>query len=108
MVDIVRFAEQLNASVLYERRADAALQLRELIFRIPKDREEFANYLGSDAHKLREVEANLNAWADFLGPGTFPLSPVAKKYLFGGTLNAVKELSAIQGRLRRVLDQEGK
>jgi hypothetical protein len=108
LVEIVRVAEQLNTSVLYERRIEASLQLRELIFRIPKDREEFANFLASDADKLRDVESSCKRWADFLGQGEFPLSAVAKKYLFNQTLNTVQELSAIQGRLRRMLDQEEK
>jgi hypothetical protein len=106
MVDIVRIAEQLNTSVLYERGIEAGIQLRELVFRIPRDREEFASHLAADADKLREVESNCRRWADFLGPGDFPVSREAKKYLFNETLNTVQELSAIQGRLRRMLDQE--
>jgi len=39
MVEIVRIAEQLNTSVLYERPVEASIQLRELVFRIPNDRE---------------------------------------------------------------------
>jgi len=106
MVDIVRIAEQLNTSVLYERRVEARVQLRELIFRIPKDREEFAAFLALDADKLREVESNCRRWVDFLGIGEFPLDAAAKRYLFNETLNTVRELNAIQGRLRRMLDQE--
>ena len=108
MMEIVRTAEQLNTSVLYERRVEASIQLRELVFRIPKDREEFANFLASDADKLKNVESSCMRWADFLGQGEFPLSVEAKKYLFKETLNTVQELSAIQGRLRRVLDKEEK
>jgi hypothetical protein len=108
MVEIVRIAEQLNTSVLYERRAEASIQLRELVVRIPSDREEFAGLLASDADKLKEVESSCKRWADFLGPGDFPLGAVAKKYLFTQTLHTVQELSAIQGRLRRMLDQEEK
>jgi ribosomal protein L31E len=108
MVEIVRIAEQLNTSVLYERGVEAVIQLRELVFRIPRDREEFASHLASDGDKLRELESNCRRWADILGPGDFPLSAVAKKYLFNETLNTVQELSAIQGRLRRMLDQEEK
>jgi hypothetical protein len=106
MVEIVRIAEQLNTSVLYERRIEASIQLRELVFRIPKDREEFAHLLALDADKLRDVEASCKRWADFLSVGEFPLSAVSKRLLFNETLNTVQELSAIQGRLRRMLDQE--
>jgi hypothetical protein len=108
MVDIVRIAEQLNASVLYERGVEASIHLRELVFPIPKDREEFAVLLASDADKLREVESSCKRWADLLGPGEFPVSASVKRYLFNETLNTVQELSAIQGRLRRMLDQEEK
>jgi hypothetical protein len=108
MVEIVRIAEQLNTSVLYERRVEASIHLRELVFRIPKDREEFSNLLASDANKLRNVELSCKRWTDFLIQGEFPLSAVEKKYLFNETLNTVQELCAIQGRLRRMLDQEGK
>jgi hypothetical protein len=108
MAGIVRTAEQLNASVLYERRVEASIQLRELVFRIPKDREEFASFLASDADKLRNVESSCKRWADFLVQGEFPLNAAEKKYLFNETLNTVQELSAIQGRLRRTLDKEEK
>jgi hypothetical protein len=108
MVEIVRVADQLNMSVLYERRVEASLQLRELVFRIPKDREEFAKFLETDADKLREVESKCKLWADFLGQGEFPLNAAAKKLLFSETLNTVQELSAIQGRLRRRIGQEEK
>jgi hypothetical protein len=107
MVEIVRIAEQLNTSVLYERRVEASIQLRELVFRIPRDREEFASFLASDGDKLRSVESSCKRWADFLIQGEFPLNAAEKKYLFSETLNTVQELSAIQGRLRRMLDQEG-
>jgi hypothetical protein len=106
MVEIVRIAEQLNTSVLYERQAEASIQLRELVFRIPRDREEFANILASDADKLRNVVSNCKRWADSLCQGEFPLSAMAKKELFNETLNTVQELSAIQGRLRRMIDEE--
>ncbi len=105
MADIVRIAEQLNTSVLYERRVEASIQLRELVFRIPKDREEFANFLASDADRLKSVESICRRWADFLVQGEFPLNAAEKKYLFNETMNTVQELSAIQGRLRRKLDQ---
>jgi hypothetical protein len=108
MVEIVRAAEQLSTSVLYERRVEASIQLRELLFRIPKDREEFATLLAADADKLRNVESSCKLWADFLGQGEFPVSAAEKKYLFNETLSAVQELSAIQGRLRRAIDQEEK
>jgi len=108
MVEIVRIAEQLNISVLYERRVEASIQLRELVFRIPKDREEFAIFLGSDSDKLRSVESSCKRWADFLLQGEIPLNAAEKKNLFNETLNTVQELSGIQGRLRRTLDQEGK
>jgi hypothetical protein len=109
LVEIVRIAEQLNISVLYELWVEASMQLRELVFRIPKDREEFASFLASDAGKLRNVESNCIRWAaDILVQGKFPLSAAAKNDLFNETLNTVQELSAIQGRLRRRLDQEEK
>jgi hypothetical protein len=108
MVEIVRIAEQLNISVLYERRVEASIQLRELVFRIPKDREEFAIFLGSDGDKLRSIESSCKRWADFLVQGEFPLNAAEKKNLFNETLNTVQELSSIQGRLRRMLDQEEK
>ena len=108
MVEIARVAEQLNMSVLYERRVEASLQLRELVLRIPRDREEFADYLESDADKLREVETNCKLWAEYLGQGEFPLGIAAKKRLFNETLTTVQDLSAIQGRLRRRIDQEEK
>jgi hypothetical protein len=108
MVDIVRIAEQLNTSVLYERQVEASIQLRELVFRIPKDREEFANHLASDIDRLRYVESSCRRWADSLGQGEFPLSTAAKRELFNETLHTVQELSAIQGRLRRKIDEEVK
>jgi len=108
MVEIVRIAEQLNTSVLYERRVEASIQLRELVFRIPKDREGFARFLASDSDKLKDVESNCRRWADFLLQGEFPLNTEEKKHLFNETLNTVQELSAIQGRLRRVLGQGDK
>jgi len=108
MVEIVRIAEQLNTSVLYERRVEASIQLRELVIRIPKDREEFARFLASDSDKLKDVESNCRRWADFLLQGEFPLNTDEKKHLFNETLNTVQELSAIQGRLRRVLGQGDK
>ena len=55
MVEIVRIAEQLNTSVLYERATEASIQLRELAMRIPRDREEFAKFLASDAGKLMGI-----------------------------------------------------
>jgi hypothetical protein len=106
MVEIVRIAEQLNTSVLYERGTEASIQLRELAMRIPRDREEFAKFLASDIDKLMEVESSCKRWADFFAQGEFPLNAAQKRYLFGETLNTVQELSAIQGRLRRMLDQE--
>ena len=108
MVEIVRTAEQLSTSVLYERRVEASIQLRELVFRIPKEREEFAGLLAADADKLKNVESKCKLWADFLVHGEFPLNAADKRHLFNETLNTVQELSAIQGRLRRVLDQEDK
>ncbi|MGA2251443.1 hypothetical protein [Terracidiphilus sp.] len=108
MVEIVRIAEQLNISVLYERHTEAGIQLRELMFRIPRDREEFADILAADADRLRNVESSCRRWADFLGTGQFPLNAEAKKLLISETLNTVQELSAIQGRLRRMIDGEEK
>lgn len=108
MVEIVRVAEQLSTSILYERRIEATMQLRELLFRIPKEREEFAVLLASDADKLRDVESSCKLWADFLGRGEFPLNASEKRHLFNETLSAVQELSAIQGRLRSAIDQEGR
>jgi ribosomal protein L31E len=106
MVEIVRIAEQLNTSVLYERGTEASIQLRELAVRIPRDREEFAKFLASDAGKLTDVESTCNRWADFFAQGEFPLNAAQKRDLFIETLKTVQELSAIQGRLRRMLDQE--
>jgi len=108
MVDIVRVAEQLSTSILYERRVEASIQLRELLFRIPKDREEFAVLLAADADRLRIIESSCKLWADFLGQGEFPVSSSEKKNLFTETLSVVQELSAIQGRLRRAIGQEEK
>jgi hypothetical protein len=106
MMEVVRIAEQLNTSVLYERPVEGGIQLRELVFRIPRDREEFANLLGLDADRLRHVESSCKRWADFLVQGEFPLSTAEKQYRFKETLNTVQELSAIHGRLRRMLDRE--
>ena len=78
MVEIVRIAEQLHISVLYERQAEASIQLRELAFRIPRDREEFADIVASDTAKLKDVESNCRRLADFLGQGKFPLNAAAK------------------------------
>ena len=108
MVEIVRIAEQLNTSVLYERGTEASIQLRELAIRIPRDREEFAKFLATDADKLKDVESSCKRWVDFLAQGEFPLNAAEKNYLFKETLNTVQELSAIQGRLRGMLDQEEK
>ena len=106
MVEIVRVAEQLSTSVLYERGVEASLQLRELAFRIPRDREEFSMLLGQDADKLSDIELRCELWADVLSEQMFPVGMADKKRLIGETLNAVQELSAIQGRLRRAIDQE--
>jgi hypothetical protein len=109
MVEIVRIAEQLNASVLYEQLPEASMQMRELVLRIPIVREEFASFFASDADKLRNVESNcIRRAADIRVHGRFPLSVAEKSDLIKETLNAVQELSAIQGRLRRMLDQEEK
>jgi hypothetical protein len=108
MMEVVRIAEQLNTSVLYERSVEARIQLRELVFRIPRDREEFTDILGSDADRLKQVESSCKRWADFLIQGDFPISTTEKQYLFKETLNTVRELSAIHGRLRRMLDREEK
>ena len=109
MMEIVRIAEQLNTSVLYELWVEASMQMRELVFRIPRDREEFASFLASDGDKLRKVESNCIRWAaDILVHGKFPLRAAQKNDLFNETLNTVQELSSIQGRLRRTLDQEEK
>jgi hypothetical protein len=109
MVDIVRIAEQLNTSVLYELWVEASMHLRELVFRISKDREEFASFLASDADRLRHVESNCVRWAaDILVRGKFPLRAAEKNDFFKDTLNSVQELSSIQGRLRRMLDREEK
>jgi hypothetical protein len=109
LVEIVRIAEQLNTSVLYERRVEASMQMRELVFRIPRDREEFACFLASDGDKLRNMESNCIRWAAaILVHGKFPLRAAEKNDLYKETLNTVQELSSIQGRLRRMLDQEEK
>ena len=93
---------------MYERPVEASIQLRELVFRIPKDREEFSHLLASDADKLRNVELSCNRFADFLVQGEFPLSAAEKQYLFKETFDTVQELSAIHGRLRRMLDRDEK
>jgi hypothetical protein len=103
--DVRRIAEQLSISVLNERGIEASLQFRELIFRIPKEREEFASFLGADAVRLNEIESNCKLWADFLGTGKFPRSVAEKKQLIHQTIETVQELSAIQGRLRRIIEQ---
>ncbi|MGD0631984.1 MAG: hypothetical protein ABR987_21850 [Terracidiphilus sp.] len=109
LVEIVLIAEQLNASVLYEHWVEASMQMRELAFRIPRDREEFARFLASDGDKLRSVESNCIRWAaDILVHGKFPLRAAEKNELFKETLNTVQELGSIQGRLRRMLDREEK
>jgi len=109
MVEIVHIAKQLNTSVSFGLWAEASMRMRDLVFRIPKDREEFAIFLASDADKLRNVELNCVRWAaDILVHGKFPFSAAEKNDLFKETLNTVQELSAIQGRLRRMLDQEEK
>ncbi len=85
------------------------MQMRELVFRIPKVREEFASFLASDGDKLRKVESNCIRWAaNILVHGRFPLSAAEKDDLFSETLDTGRELNAIQGRLRRMLDQEEK
>jgi hypothetical protein len=54
------------------------------------------------------VELSCNRWADFLIQGEFPLSAAEKQYLFKKTFATVQELSAMHGRLRRMLDREEK
>ena len=107
MVEIVRIAGQLNASVQHDRWVEASMQMRELVFQIPKLREEFASFLAADADRLRNVESNCIRWAaDFHVSWPVPLPVANKSDLIKDTLNMVQELSAIQGRLRRMLDQE--
>ena len=73
MEEIVRIAEQLNSSISYEHWGEASMQMRELVFRIPKAREEFASFLASDADKLKNVESNCVRWAaDIRVHGRFP------------------------------------
>lgn len=51
--EMVRFAEQLATWVQCERRAEAIVQVREIVLRIARDRGEFDRFLASDADKLR-------------------------------------------------------
>jgi hypothetical protein len=106
--EIVRLAEQFATWVECERRAEAVVQVREIVLRLARDRGEFDRFLASDAGKLKEVESNCQRLADMLGYEEFPLSASAKRELFSDTLMIVHELSAVLGRVRAKGDQEEK
>ncbi len=98
--EIVRLAEQFATWVECERRAEAIVQVREIVLRMAHDRGEFGRFLSYDADTLRGVELSCQRLADFLGQGEFPVSAAAKSELFRETLKIVQDLSAILGRLR--------
>jgi dsDNA-binding SOS-regulon protein len=104
--EIVRLAEQFATWVECERRAEAVVQVREIVLRLARDRGEFDRFLASDADKLKDVESNCQRLADMLGQEEFPLSSSAKRDLFRDTLMIVQELSAVLGRVRAKGDQE--
>jgi hypothetical protein len=98
--EILRFAEQFATWVECERRAEAVVQIREIVLRLARDRGEFDRFLGSDGDKLVEVESNCKIMADFLSRGEFPFGAAAKRDLFNETLRIVRDLSEVLGRLR--------
>lgn len=106
--EIVRLAEQFATWVECERRAEAVVQVREIILRMARNRGEFGRFLSFDGDTLRSVESNCQWLADFLGQGEFPVSAAGKSELFSETLKIVQDLSAILGRVRARIDQGGK
>jgi hypothetical protein len=103
--EIVRLAEQFATWVECERRAEAVVQVREIVLRLARDGREFDRFLGSDADKLKDVESNCQRIADMLRQEEFPLSASAKKDLFNDPLTIVQDLSGISGRVRAETEQ---
>jgi hypothetical protein len=106
LAEIVRLSEQFATWVRCERRAEAVVQVREIVLRLARDRGQFDPYLGSDADRLKYVETTCLRLADLLGQEEFPDGPSEKRDLFSDTLMIVTELSAVLGRLRAQGDQE--
>jgi len=105
--EIVRLAEQFATWVECERRAEAVVQVRELVLRMAHMRGEFGRFLSFDADTLKSVESSCQRLADFLAQGEFPVSSATKAELFGETLRIVQDLSAVLGRVRARTEQEG-
>jgi dsDNA-binding SOS-regulon protein len=106
--EILRLAEQFATWVECERRAEAVVQVREIVLRMARDRGEYDRFLGSDADKMKSVESSCQRLGDSLGYSEFPAGATEKRELFGETLKIVQDLSGILGRIRARSDQEGR
>jgi hypothetical protein len=106
--EVVRLAEQFATWVECERRPEAAVQVREIVLRIARDRGEFGRFLSIDADTLGRVESSCRRLADFLGHEEFPDSTEAKREMLKESLWIVQELSAVLGRARARMEDERK
>lgn len=104
--EIVRLAEQFATWVECERRAEAAVQVREIVLRLARDRGQFDRFLASDTDMLRDIESRCRILADYLGKAEFPVGSRAKREMFNQTLWIVTELSGILGRIRGRIERE--
>ena len=104
--EIVRHAEQLATWVESDRWAEAIVVAREIILRLARDRTEYAQFLGADAARLERIQLSCSSLRRQCKLKS--VDPDFRDVLMADTLAIIEELSAILGRIRARVDEEGK
>jgi hypothetical protein len=97
-------AKSLAELLSLERLTEAAVRARDLVDRIPLDRERFGAHLGADSDKLKEIETVFQNIAIRVSSVRFPEEKGEVDKAVGEVLRVSGELGAINGRLLRSLD----
>lgn len=102
VAEIARLSERCVLHVQIERPKDAAVYARDLLNRIPRERERFKRFLGSDSDRLRMLEDDFRQLAEMLSSDVNGESRVATD----AAVIASQELNAVCGRLLARIDEE--
>ncbi|WP_263353748.1 EAP30/Vps36 family vacuolar-sorting protein [Acidicapsa acidisoli] len=106
--DLLHIAESISELVQFERQPEAAVRVRDILARIPKDRARFERYLGSDSAKLLALESRYQELARKLAEPAVWDDSDARRVATDAALGASRDLSEICGRLLKRQDEEGR
>jgi hypothetical protein len=105
--ELAAIADRVSELVQLEVSPEAAVRVRDLLARIPKDRARFEGFLGGDSVKLLALESRYQELAGKLAaPGVWEDSE-GRRMVTDSALGASRELSEICGRLLKRQDEEG-